>query len=84
MHWLNDLLYFVGVTVVFRYMFLPWLTGIVVKLFERLFAALERRIVKTEREALEWIHYRDRAAKQGHRPKKVLDCQDGDCMKVTR
>jgi hypothetical protein len=44
---------------------------------------LQKLLVKTEREAIEWVHHRNRAAKLDHFTKKVKDCTDGDCAKVT-
>ena len=61
-----------------------WLTSKAVDIGERLTVRAEKWLVKTERDAIEWWHYRDRAARAGHTPKKVVDCHDGKCVVVTR
>jgi hypothetical protein len=39
-------------------------------------------LLKTERDIIIWSHYRNRAAKQGHRPKHPLHCEDDGCQRI--
>lgn len=76
MKW-NDIAYFLIVVVAFRFLFMTWFAGKVVELTERL-------LVRGERQAIEYLHYYKRAAKEGHKSKSVVDCGDDSCVKVTK
>jgi hypothetical protein len=65
-------------------MLTSWAVSKSVALDERVILALERQLIKTEREAVEWLYHRNRAARQGHLPTHVRNCQDGKCVRVTK
>ena len=78
-HWQDALtLLAMGFILQFR----AWLVEKIVAFGIKITSRLERRLVKTERETLEWIHYRNRAAKLGHKQKTTHHCQDGDCKLI--
>lgn len=43
---------------------------------------LKRLYIKSEQDAIYYLHYKKHAARQSHDPKHPKDCQDDDCKKV--
>ena len=80
LHW-QDILGFAGGVVILS--FRSWLASKALDIAEAVVSRFGKWFVKTERDAIEWWHYRDRAARAGHTPKKVVDCHDGKCVEVT-
>lgn len=74
MRW-QDIVYFLAVTVVLRYT----VSTLVVDFLDH---HLKQWLIKTENDAIYWLHYHNRAMKDGHRPSHPLVCEDGDCKKI--
>lgn len=49
------------------------------KFITPMWRAVVRAFIKTDRDIFIWMHYRNRAAKHGHRHKNVNNCNDGAC-----
>lgn len=60
------------VTVFLKYIVTKW---VAIKLGE----FLKFLLIRTERNVVYYIHYRDRAMKRGHMPYRPEDCADGVC-----
>lgn len=84
LHWLlsKDALVAAGGVAIM--LFRSWLMGKALGIAEKLTLVAERKLVKSEREAALWWHFRSRAAKQGHRPKDPIQCADDRCIEITR
>jgi len=44
--------------------------------------AIQKWLIKSERDVIAWAHYKNRAKRQGHSQKHPLDCQDGRCTEI--
>lgn len=76
-HWLHwqDVLGVAGGMVIL--LLRSWLIDKAVAVGEHVALLLERKLVKSEREAVEWLHYRDCAAKQRHHPRTSCIARTG-------
>lgn len=71
LHW-SDLIYFFVGVVIPTYNLLDWISQHFGKLIKRL-------LVRSQSDAVAWLHYKKHVAKDGHVPKQPVDCTDGDC-----
>lgn len=83
-HWLKDLLYFIGVTVVLRFLIVNWLTSKAVDVSQYLTIALERWLVRSETEGIIWVHFKLKAMRQGHTAKTPVECSEGRCTTIVK
>lgn len=73
-HWHDFVYLFVGI-IIPTYNICAWIGRTFGKFLRRIF-------IRTERDAIVFAHRKYRAMKQGHRPKGVVECQDGECAKI--
>ena len=78
----HDVVYLWGVASI--YLLRSWFTGKAVDMCEHIVIVAEKRLVKSEKEAIAWVHFRNRAAKLDHAPSTVVACNDGRCIEVTK
>lgn len=72
---LPEWMYFIIGVVLPTYSMLNWIGTHFGPLLRRLF-------VRTERDAIAWVHYRQRAAGERHAAKHPVDCADGACTTI--
>lgn len=63
---------FVVVTVIFKVIIVHWLA-------DKLLALLKFILVRSERQAVIWVHYYDKALGRAHKYPSPMECQDGLC-----
>jgi hypothetical protein len=71
----QEILSFLFVTVVLRYT----VSTLVIDLLDHHF---KKWLIRTEHDAIYWLHYRNRAAKQGHHARHPIACDDENCRKL--
>jgi hypothetical protein len=71
---INDIIDFVVVSVVLKLVIAEWLAKVCQKLFKFIF-------LRSEKDVITFLHFKKRAAREGHKPKTVKACVDEDCAK---
>lgn len=44
---------------------------------------IRKKLIKTERDAIVWVHYKLRTQRKGHNQKHPQHCQQGRCREIT-
>jgi hypothetical protein len=60
------------ITVFLKYVVTKWIAGKIAEFVKYL-------LIRSQRNAVYWVHYRERAMKNGHRPRTPEQCTDGVC-----
>lgn len=68
----GNIVEFVIVTVLFKVIVVHWIA-------DRILALLKFMLVRSERQAVMWIHYYDKALGHAHQYPNPAECQDGLC-----
>lgn len=44
---------------------------------------IAKGLIRTEEDAIKWIHYRQHSSRRGHTEKHPSHCEDDNCTKIT-
>jgi hypothetical protein len=65
-----------------KYIFMPVIKKLRKYFFTPVASSIRKHLIKTQKEAAIWLHYRNKAHGHGHQQKNPIICTDGKCRLI--